>query len=106
MEATAGYSRAVVDAGWVFVSGTTGYDYKTMVMPGSVEAQARNAIEAALAEAGAAIADVAHITCIVSDRDGAEPLLSVAGSRSREPLCYRGRASLPRDESGNPGRGS
>ena len=33
MEAKAGYSRAVVCDGWVFVAGTTGYDYATMTMP-------------------------------------------------------------------------
>ena len=37
-----GYSRAVVDGDMIFVSGTTGYDYATMTMPDSVEAQARN----------------------------------------------------------------
>ena len=27
-----GYFRAVVDGDWVFVSGTTGYDYSTMTI--------------------------------------------------------------------------
>ena len=40
-EKTAGYSRAVADGDWCFVSGTTGYDYATMIMPDGVEAQAR-----------------------------------------------------------------
>ena len=35
-EATMGYSRAVVKGGWCFVSGVTGYDYATMVMPEGV----------------------------------------------------------------------
>ena len=35
-EKTAGYSRAVVDGDWCFVSGTTGYDYATMTMPEKV----------------------------------------------------------------------
>jgi enamine deaminase RidA (YjgF/YER057c/UK114 family) len=55
-ESQAGYSRAVVDGDWCFVSGTTGYDYATMQMPESVEDQTRNClatIEAALREAGA-----------------------------------------------------
>jgi enamine deaminase RidA (YjgF/YER057c/UK114 family) len=38
-EKTAGYSRAVVDGDWCFVAGTTGYDYASMTMPESVEAQ-------------------------------------------------------------------
>ena len=36
-EAEIGYSRAVVQDGWVFLAGTTGYDYATMTMPASVE---------------------------------------------------------------------
>src|SRR6266536_1943185 len=41
-EQFAGYSRAVVVGDFVFVSGTTGYDYASMRMPDSVEAQTRN----------------------------------------------------------------
>ncbi|MGB5558140.1 MAG: Rid family hydrolase, partial [Paracoccaceae bacterium] len=51
-----GYSRAVVADGWVFVSGTTGYDYDTMALPDSVEDQCRNTlanISKALVKAGA-----------------------------------------------------
>lgn len=65
-----GYSRAVVAEGWVFVAGTTGYDYTTMSMPEGVEAQCRNAlatIEAALREAGAGLADVVRVRYILTD---------------------------------------
>ena len=65
-----GYSRAVVTDGWVFVAGTTGYDYKTMTMPESVEAQCENAlntIAAALAEAGASLDDVVRVHYILPD---------------------------------------
>ena len=41
-EKTTGYSRAVVQGDWCFVSGTTGYDYATMTMPDSIADQARN----------------------------------------------------------------
>ena len=37
-----GYSRAVVKGPWCFVSGVTGYDYATMVMPDDVAQQAQN----------------------------------------------------------------
>lgn len=63
-----GYSRAVVQGGWVFVSGTTGYDYETMSMPEAVEVQADNAlntIKKALAEAGARMEDVTRVTYIL-----------------------------------------
>ncbi len=35
-EAKMGYSRAIVKGNWCFVSGVTGYDYKTMVIPESI----------------------------------------------------------------------
>ena len=37
-EAEIGYSRAVVDGDYVFVAGTTGYDYGTMTLPEGVVA--------------------------------------------------------------------
>ena len=63
-ERQAGYSRAVVDGEWVFVSGTTGFDYGSMTIEPGVEAQARQAfrnIGKALAEAGAGFADVVRV---------------------------------------------
>jgi len=70
-EKTAGYSRAVVQGDWCFVSGTTGYDYATMVMPESVEEQTRNCLKTiatALDEAGFALADVVRAHYYVTDR--------------------------------------
>lgn len=69
-EAQIGYSRAVVDGDWVFVAGTTGYDYATMTLPEDVIAQAEQAlknIDAALREAGAALSDVVRVTYILPD---------------------------------------
>ena len=63
-EAEAGYSRAVVDGEWIFVAGTTGFDYARMTIAEDVAEQARQAfrnIEAALAEAGASLADVVRV---------------------------------------------
>ncbi|MEJ2117388.1 MAG: Rid family hydrolase, partial [Alphaproteobacteria bacterium] len=59
-----GYSRAVVDGDWIFVSGTTGYDYATMTISDDVVeqcAQTFRNIEAALKEAGASLADVVRV---------------------------------------------
>ncbi|TYR31389.1 RidA family protein [Mesorhizobium microcysteis] len=70
-EKTAGYSRAVVDGEWCFVSGTTGYDYATMTMPQTVEQQTRNClatIAAALEEGGFSLADVVRAHYYVTDR--------------------------------------
>jgi enamine deaminase RidA (YjgF/YER057c/UK114 family) len=65
-----GYSRAVVDGEWVFVSGTTGFDYSTMTIADGVEQQAEQClrnIDAALAQAGATIADVVRVTYLLPD---------------------------------------
>ena len=70
-EALIGYSRAVVAGDWVFVSGTTGFDYSTMSISDSLleqTAQSLKNIEAALREAGASLADVVRVTYILPDR--------------------------------------
>ncbi len=81
-ERLAGYSRAVVDEDFIFVSGTTGYDYATMQMPAAVEQQTRNCFEtlgSVLKEAGFGLEDVVRATYYVVDRDEAEKVLSVCG---------------------------
>lgn len=81
-EKTAGYSRAVVDGDYVFVAGTTGYDYATMTMPESVEEQARNCfatIEKALTDAGSSLADVVRATYYLTDASDADALFRVTG---------------------------
>jgi enamine deaminase RidA (YjgF/YER057c/UK114 family) len=63
-EQLAGYSRAAVVGEWVFVSGTTGYDYSTMTIASDVESQTRQAfrnISAALEQAGCALTDVVRV---------------------------------------------
>lgn len=65
-----GYSRAVVEGDWIFVSGTTGFDYARMAIEDDVAAQARQAlrnIAAALAEAGATLADVVRVRYLLPD---------------------------------------
>jgi enamine deaminase RidA (YjgF/YER057c/UK114 family) len=75
-EAEVGYSRAVVEGDWVFVSGTTGFDYSTMTISEDVVAQCEQAlrnIEAALKEAGAAMADIVRVHYILPRREDFEP---------------------------------
>jgi len=63
-----GYSRAVVDGDWIFVSGTTGFDYESMTIAGGIVEQAEQClrnIEAALEQAGATLRDVVRVTYIV-----------------------------------------
>jgi enamine deaminase RidA (YjgF/YER057c/UK114 family) len=64
------YSRAVVQGDWVFVSGTTGFDYATMTIAADVAAQAEQCLKniaTALAEAGASMADVVRVHYILPD---------------------------------------
>ncbi len=69
-ESQMGYSRAVVAGDWVFVSGTTGYDYATMTISGDIAVQTaqtfRN-ISAALAEAGSRLDEVVRVTYVLPD---------------------------------------
>ena len=65
-----GYSRAVVDGDFVFVSGTTGFDYRSMTISDSLVEQAEQCfrnIQAALHEAGASLADVVRVTYVLPD---------------------------------------
>jgi len=69
-EAEIGYSRAVRQDPWVFVSGTTGFDYARMTIADSVEAQAEQClknIEAALEQAEATLADVVRVVYVLPD---------------------------------------
>jgi enamine deaminase RidA (YjgF/YER057c/UK114 family) len=69
-EADIGYSRALVDGDWVFVSGTTGFDYARMTISEHVEEQAAQClknIQSALAEAEASLADVVRVRYILPD---------------------------------------
>jgi enamine deaminase RidA (YjgF/YER057c/UK114 family) len=71
-ESDIGYSRAVVDGDWIFVSGTTGFDYATMAISDDVAEQAdqtlRN-IASALAEAGASLDDVVRVRYLLPRAD-------------------------------------
>jgi len=67
-ERDVGYSRAVVDGDWAFVSGTTGFDYATMTISDDVAEQTRQALEnisAALRDAGFSLVDVVRSTYIL-----------------------------------------
>lgn len=70
-ETEVGYSRAVVDGDFVFVSGCTGFDYASMTISADVVAQCEQTfqnIKSALTEAGATLADVVRATFILPDR--------------------------------------
>jgi len=65
-----GYSRAVVQGDWIFVSGTSGFDYATMTIAELVEEQAEQClknIEWALLQAGSSLRDVVRVTYVLPD---------------------------------------
>jgi enamine deaminase RidA (YjgF/YER057c/UK114 family) len=71
-----GYSRAVVDGDWIFVSGTTGFDYESMTISDDVVEQAEQCfrnIEKALKEAGSGFADVVRVRYILPRAEDFEP---------------------------------
>ena len=75
-----GYSRAVVDGDYVFVSGTTGYNYQNMSISENVIDQADQCfvnIQQALEEAGTTINNIVRVTYIFPNRDNFEPCWSI-----------------------------
>ncbi len=67
-EAQIGYSRAVVAGNWVFVSGTTGFDYATMTISDDVVVQAEQCLKniaSALQQAGSSLQDVVRVTYVL-----------------------------------------
>jgi len=69
-EAQIAYSRAVVAGDWVFVSGTTGFDYSTMTISGDIAEQTEQCLQniaAALQQAGSSMADVVRVTYVLPD---------------------------------------
>jgi enamine deaminase RidA (YjgF/YER057c/UK114 family) len=82
LETEVGYSRAVVDGDWIFVAGTTGFDYARMTIADDPAEQARRAvrnIETALAEAGASLADVVRVKYYVPDATDWPAIVPVLG---------------------------
>jgi enamine deaminase RidA (YjgF/YER057c/UK114 family) len=81
-EKEGGYSRAVVDGDWIFVAGTTGFDYAQMTIVEDPAEQARQAfrnIEAALAEAGSTLSDVVRVRYYVPDAADWPAIVPVLG---------------------------
>jgi enamine deaminase RidA (YjgF/YER057c/UK114 family) len=74
-EAQIGYSRAVAQGPFVFVSGTTGFNYETMTIEDGVAAQAEQClknIDSALGKAGSSLADVVRVTYVLPNGEDFE----------------------------------
>ncbi|WP_374656572.1 RidA family protein [Dongia sp.] len=81
-EKVAGYSRAVVDGDWIFVSGTTGFDYARMSISDDVVEQTHQTfrnIEAALSQAGSSLKDVVRARYIIVNPADWEKVAPVFG---------------------------
>ncbi len=79
-ETQIGYSRAVVAGPWVFMSGTTGFDYKSMTIADNVVDQAEQCfrnVGAVLEQAGVSFADVVRISYLLTRREDFEPIWPV-----------------------------
>jgi enamine deaminase RidA (YjgF/YER057c/UK114 family) len=77
-----GYSRAVVEGDWIFVSGTTGFDYRAMTIAEDAATQTRQVfvnIAAALAEAGVGLADIVRARYYVPDPADWEVIAPILG---------------------------
>ena len=69
-ETEIGYSRAVVDGDWIFVSGTTGFDYSDMTISDDVAVQAEQTLQnisAAMVEAGFDLENIVRVHYILPD---------------------------------------
>jgi enamine deaminase RidA (YjgF/YER057c/UK114 family) len=67
-EAEIGYSRAVIQGDWIFVSGTTGFDYTAMTIADDLEQQTEQCLQNishALAQAGSSLRDVVRVTYVL-----------------------------------------
>ncbi len=86
-EELAGYSRAVVDGDWVFVSGTTGFDYASGDIADDVVEQTHQTfrnVEAALAEAGCGLADVVRVRVFIAAREDFARVAPILGTYFRD----------------------
>lgn len=87
-EELAGYSRALADGDWVFVSGTAGHDPAIGGFAPEAEAQARRSlaiIAAALAEADARISDIVSVRVYLASRDDVMAVSRVLGETFADP---------------------
>ena len=88
-EEKVGYARAAVVDGFVFVSGTTGFDAETKQYPADVAVQCENAfrnIERALKEAGSSLADLVRVQIFLANESDFEKVAPIIRKH-----CYAAR---------------
>jgi enamine deaminase RidA (YjgF/YER057c/UK114 family) len=86
-EQLAGYSRAIVDGDWIFVSGTTGFDYKAGTIAADVVEQTHQCfrnIQWALEQAKSGLKDMVRIQIHLTDPADFTRIAPVIGQYCRE----------------------
>lgn len=86
-EKIAGYSRAIIDGEWVFISGTAGYVTGETEADDAV-AQTRKALEIiadVMAQAGGTVADIVSLRVFVARREDILPISRVLGETFTDP---------------------
>ncbi|WP_366655442.1 RidA family protein [Fodinicurvata sp. EGI_FJ10296] len=87
-EAMAGYSRAVVDGDWIFVSGTAGYDFETGAISDDAHEQAVQClatIRQTLQKADADLADIVRLRVYLADRADLDAVCRVLAGTFDDP---------------------
>ncbi|WP_028034367.1 RidA family protein [Chelativorans sp. J32] len=87
-EEMAGYSRAVIDGEWIFVSGTAGYNFEDGTISEDAAEQTRQSlrtIEQALKQAGATLADIVRVRVFIADRADVMTVSRVLGETFSDP---------------------
>jgi enamine deaminase RidA (YjgF/YER057c/UK114 family) len=87
-EKLAGYSRAVVDGEWIFVSGTAGYDIANDRFPDDAAEQTRLALRTiaeALAKADATLRDVVRVRVYLADARDVTAVSKILGATFSDP---------------------
>ena len=85
-EELAGYSRAIVDGEWIFVSGTAGYEFSTNTISDDAAEQTRQClatISAALEKADASMKDIVRVRVYVAAREDVMEVSRVLGATFR-----------------------
>lgn len=87
-EEMAGYSRAVIDGRWVFVSGTAGYNFEDGSIsddPAEQTRQSLRTIAHALEQAGSSLADIVRVRVFIKKREDVMAVSKILGETFSDP---------------------
>ncbi len=87
-EEMAGYSRAVIDGRWVFVSGTAGYNFEDGSISDDPTEQTRQSLRTiahALEQAGSSLADIVRVRVFIKKREDVMAVSKILGETFSDP---------------------